>query len=134
MRLWHVAAVLAGFALIYVILAQQLGMMFALIALAALVVAIVEVFRNAVGMGLTNLDHALMKIPVIGPIYERYFRKETYHRQDTRLVYLKMVPDIVKNLAEEISGAKGIKLTDQYETAPVFGELYQRVPTKDKEP
>jgi hypothetical protein len=75
-----------------------------------------------------------MKIPVVGPIYENWFRKETYYRQDTRLAYLNIVPAIIKHVAEDMSGAKGIKLVEQYERAPIFGELYKRVPPRKAEP
>ena len=45
---------------------------------------------------LLDLDtRKLMKIPVVGPIYENWFRKETYYRQDTRLVYLKLLPELI---------------------------------------
>jgi hypothetical protein len=73
-----------------------------------------------------------MKIPVVGPIYENIFRKDTYYRQDARLVYLKIVPDIVKELAEEVTGAKGIKLVKQFESAPILGELYKPIPPKSE--
>lgn len=134
LRPWHIAVAFIFFVVVYSLLVRLLGVMFANIALVALLIAIAEVFRNAVGLGLADLDNALMKIPVVGPIYENWFRKETYYRQDTRLVYLKMVPAIVKEVAEEMTAANGVKLTDQFETAPIFGELYRRVPPKDKKP
>ena len=111
-----------------------LGLEFAGFAFIALLVAIVETFRNAVLLGLSDLDNMLMKIPAIGPIYERWFRKETYYREDTRLVYLKLVPEIIKQVADDMTGAKGIKLVQQYERAPIFGELYKRVPPRKAEP
>ena len=85
-------------------------------------------------MGLKDLDASLIKTPVIGPIYEVWFRKETYYRYDTRLAYLNIVSAIVKEVASEMSGEKGIKLTESYELAPIFGELYKRVPPKPKTP
>ena len=134
LRLWHLAAALLFFGGVYSLLVRELGMMFANIAMVALLIAIAETFRNAVGMGLADLDNALMKIPVVGPIYENWFRKETYYRQDTRLVYLKIVPEIIKNVADDMTGAKGIKLMQSYERAPIFGELYKRVPPREKTP
>jgi hypothetical protein len=132
LRLWHIAVAFVFFAGVYSLLVRELGMMFANIAMVALLIAIAETFRNAVGLGLADLDNALMKIPVVGPIYENWFRKETYYRQDTRLVYLKIVPEIIKNVADNMTGAKGIKLVQQYERAPIFGELYKRIPPKEK--
>ena len=102
--------------------------------MAGLLIAIFETFRNAAGMGLNDVDNALMKIPVVSPIYENWFRKETYYRQDARLAFLAMVPEIVKKAAEEVTGAKGIKLTRQYERTPILGELYKPVPVQQKPP
>ena len=134
LRLWHLAVAFVFFSVVYSLLVKALGEMFANIAMVALLIAIAEVFRNAVGMGLADLDNALMKIPVVGPIYENWFRKETYYRQDTRLAFLNVVPAIIKNVAEDMSGAKGIKLVEQYELAPIFGELYKRVPPRKTGP
>ena len=133
-RLWHIAAALALFYLVFSLLLKYLGLLFAGIALLALLIAIVETFRNAVALGLADLDNALMKIPVVGPIYENWFRKETYYRQDARLAYLNIVPGIIKGVAEEVTGAKGTKLVRQYERAPIFGDLYKPVPPRKAEP
>ncbi|HTR42519.1 MAG TPA: hypothetical protein VMH87_12975, partial [Pseudomonadales bacterium] len=67
-------------------------------------------------------------------IYENWFRKETYYRLDARLAYLNIVPAIIKAIAEEFTGAKGIKLVRQYERAPIFGDLYKPVPPRKPEP
>lgn len=133
LRLWHLAAAVAFFWVVYVLLLNLLGFVYAGIALVTLLIAIAEMFRNAVSLGLNDLDNALMKIPVFGPIYENWFRKETYYREDARLAYLNIVPAIVKHVAEDITGTKGIKLTQQYERAPIFGELYKPVPPRDKD-
>jgi hypothetical protein len=132
LRLWHLFAVFIFLNIVCSLLVRFLGLEFAVFAFIALLVAIVETFRNAVLLGLSDLDNALMKIPAIGPIYERWFRKETYYREDTRLVYLKLVPEIIKQVADDMTGAKGI--VQQYERAPIFGELYKRVSPRKAEP
>ena len=79
-------------------------------------------------MKLGDLDATLLKIPVVSPIYEKWFRvKDTYYREDTRMVYLDLVPKLVQMLAEEVTAAKGVKLVRQYQRAPVLGELYKPV-------
>jgi len=90
-------------------------------------IVLIYVLRNAVAMGLNDLDAALIKSPVFGAVYEVFFRKETYYRHDTRLMYLSIVPAIVKKVADDFTGAKGIKLVRQYETSPILGELYKPV-------
>ena len=127
-RLWHILAAALFFGVIYRLLSWHLGWLYAVIVLLALLLAILATFRNAAGF--PDLDALLMKIPALGPIYEYWFRKETYYREDTRLLYLKLVPDIVKQIAGEMTGEKGIKLTQQYERAPILGELYKPVVPK----
>jgi len=92
--------------------------------LAALVGAI-YLMRNALALGLKDLDASLIKTPIIGPIYEAWFRRETYYRQDTRLMYCDTVNAVVKAKVEEVTGAKGIKLVKFNEYSPILGELYK---------
>jgi hypothetical protein len=99
-------------------------MLYPFVLLAALVAAI-YVMRNAVSMGLKDLDASLIKTPVIGPIYEAWFRKETYYRVDTRLMYCDTVNAVVKAKVEETTGAKGIKLIRYMENCPILSELYK---------
>lgn len=124
-QLWHVLTALGFLTGLYFLLAYYLGMIFAVIAVGGLVIAVAQVFRNTLAMKLADLDAALIKTPVIGPIYEKYFRVDSYYRQDTRLVYLEIVPKLVQTLAEEMTAAKGVKLVRQYERAPILGELYK---------
>ena len=91
----------------------------------ALIILAIYMMRNAVSLGFKDLDATLVKSPVIGPIYERFFRKETYYRQDTRLMYLDTVNAVVKEKVEETTGAKGIKLVRFNEHSPIIGELYK---------
>ena len=98
------------------------------LALTLLYGLILHTLRNAVALGLQDLDSSLIKLPVIGSLYERLLRKETYYRIDSRLCYLEVVPTLVKKLAEGTTAAKGVKLVRQYELAPVLGELYRPSP------
>jgi hypothetical protein len=54
------------------------GLMLYPFLLLAVFVATIYVMRNVVAMGLKDLDASLIKTPIIGPIYEAWFRKETY--------------------------------------------------------
>jgi hypothetical protein len=92
-----------------------------------LLILTVYALRNAVSAGLKDLDAVLIKSPVLGPIYENWFRKETYYRQDTRLMYLDTVNAVVKAKVEETTGAKGIKLVRFMEHSPILSELYKPV-------
>jgi hypothetical protein len=126
-KLWHVLVIVGFFALVFFPLAKLLGASLATIAVMGLVLAIAQIFRNAIALGLSDLDAALLKTPAIGPVYERVFRKETYYREDARLTYLEIVPKLIERLIDDITAAKGVKLVRRYERSPIFGELYKPV-------
>jgi hypothetical protein len=81
---------------------------------------------NALRMGLTRLDGLLMRTPVIGPIYETWFRRSTtYFQHDTRVVFLKLMDDLLKEAVDEETSAKGIKLLESFEHQPLFHGFYE---------
>lgn len=132
-RLWHILAAVGFFCVVGALLTMLLGVTFAAIALTALLFALAGVFRNASASAFSDLDSLLLKIPVVSTIYEDWFREDTYYRLDTRTLYLKTIPGMIQELAEEVTGEKGIKLAKQYESAPVLGDLYQPLlPRKPK--
>jgi hypothetical protein len=133
-RLWHIVAALVLFTIAGALLVKPLGITFAAVAMIALVFALAGVLRNAATSALSDLDALLLKIPVVATIYEDWFRADTYYRHDTRLVYLQRIPEIVKELAEEITAAKGARLEQQYQMSPILDELYKRVPPRKAEP
>lgn len=113
---------------------QIINFVYSGIILLFLVLLTVLAFRNVVALGLKDMDAMLLKIPAIGTIYERFFRKETYYRHDTRLMFLDTIPFVVQELAERFTGAKGIKLVRQYMRAPILGDLYKMLPPPQPQP
>jgi hypothetical protein len=129
-RLWHILAALAFFGLVGDLLVKPLGLWFASVAMVALMFALAGVMRNAATSAFADLDALLLKIPAVATIYEDWFRAETYYREDTRLFYLKQIPEVIKAVADEFMAAKGVKLEEQYQYPPIFGELYKPLPRK----
>ena len=130
-RLWHILAMLLFFTFLAGALLKPLGIIFTCIAIVALMFALAGVLRNAAAAAFSDLDAVLLKIPVLATIYEDWFRADTYWRVDTRMVYLQRLPALVKELADEITAAKGAKLVKQYQSAPILGELCKPVPSTE---
>jgi hypothetical protein len=128
-RLWHIIAALAFFSIVGGLLVKPLGIVFAAVAMVALMFALAAVLGNA---ATSDLDTLLLKIPVVATIYEDWFRAETYFREDTRLIYLQQIPAFIQELAEDITAAKGARLEQQYQLPPILGDLYKRVPPHSK--
>ena len=133
-RLWHIVAALVFFNIAFGLLVIPLGIMFAAIAMVALMFALAGVLRNAAASPFSDLDTVLLKIPGVSTIYEDWFRADTYYRTDTRLFYLQRIPALIKELAEEITASKGARLEEQYQLPPILGELYKRVPPRKAGP
>jgi hypothetical protein len=95
---------------------------------------LIFLLRNAVAMGMSDLDATLLKLPVVGPVYGAFFRKETYYRADTRFMYLETVDAIVKAKVEKATSAKGIQLLSIKQHAPLMDDLYKPVTLPPKPP
>lgn len=122
-RLWHILATIFFFGSVNFLLLKPLGVMYAAIATVALGFALVGVLRNAAAEGGSDLDTLLLKLPVISTIYEDWFRVETYYRQDTRNLYLQLLPQFIQSLAEETCAAKGFKLESHTKPTPPVSDL-----------
>lgn len=134
-RLWQLLVVVVATLMLVALAFKCLGLILAPVILLAGFIFLIYTLRNAVAMGLKDLDATLIKSPVVGPIYENWFRKETYYRQDTRLMYRDTVNEVVKAKVEETTGAKGIKLIKFNDYSPILGELYKPTSvTLPKEP
>jgi hypothetical protein len=125
-RLWHILAAILIFGVVGIALQNLLGTIFAVIATIALIFALAGVMRNAAAAAVLDFDAFLLRIPIISTIYEDWFREETYYRYDTRLMFLKHIPELVREVAEDITAAKGVKLHDEFKRAPIYGKLYKR--------
>lgn len=132
-RLWHIVATFTFFGLAWNLLWRPLGITFGSIAQGTLVFACALVLRNAAASAVGDMDTFILKIPIVATIYEDWFRADTYWRDDARMVYLQRIPGLIREMAEEITAAKGAKLVKQYNRSPIFGELYKPVPPTQKE-
>lgn len=126
-RLWHILAALLFFGVVGALLIKPLGFLFTVLATVTLMFALAGVMRNVSSAAFADLDALLLNIPGLSTLYEAWFRADTYFRTDTRAIYIKKIPEMVKAIAEEITAAKGGKLVQQYRFAPIFGELYKPV-------
>lgn len=78
--------------------------------------------------GLAWLDDLLLALPVIGPIYYHFFRIQTAYRRDTALVYLQAVERIFRRQVDELTLARGVKLSRTFDCDNVLGGAYEERP------
>jgi hypothetical protein len=124
-RLWQLFVVIVGIFVATMLTLRFAGLILGGLLLLSALVFLIYMLRNAVAMGLNDLDAMLIKSPVVGPIYENWFRRETYYRLDTRIMYCDTVNAVVKAKVEETTGSKGIKLIRYMENCPMLSEIYK---------
>ena len=134
LKLWQLAAVFVLSLVLLWALVSWLGLFWGFVVLLAGSATAIYVMRNAVALGLQDLDKVLIQSPLIGSVYEVWFRKPTYHRVDSQLCYIQVVNTLVKQLAEDTTAEKGVKLVNQFELAPMLGDLYQPAEPTPRQP
>ena len=97
---------------------QLFGFLTGNIMFGATILGIILAMVCAVPFGFHDMDAALMQMPVIGPFYEVFFRKDTYYRQDTRAAYMTIVNSIVRARVEEVARARGVESVQFFEQPP----------------
>jgi hypothetical protein len=127
-RLWHLLAVFFALGMVNEVLTRLLGAGYATLATLGLLVAIGAVMRNVTVGGGSDLDAWLLKLPVLGTIYEEWFRVDTYYREDTRNLFLQLFPQFIHGMAEDACAAKGFKLVPYLQPLPPVLDLNKPVP------
>lgn len=105
MYLWEILlalATLGSFTLIYL---TSFGMILGGVVLLATLIAVAALMMNAGSW--PGLDDFLLNLPVAGGLYEIFFRRETYHRQDSRRMFIDVVTNLVRGKVEEDARTRG---------------------------
>jgi hypothetical protein len=109
LRLWEFVLISLGLLGLLWLYIRSFGLIGGGIAIATSSIALI--FFLSYAPRVHGLDDALLQLPVIGGMYE-LFRKETYYRHDTQLMYLDIVPRIVHHQIEEFTRAAGVKAVE----------------------
>lgn len=116
-------ALLAG---IGYVLWTTLGWVWAAIVLSGLATFVWSFMRLSLQQEMVALQDALPEIPLIGPLYESWFRPETYYRQDLNECYRTAVEKTVKQTLGEVLSQSGLKALAPAEAAPAIAALHQK--------
>lgn len=85
------------------------GLFWGSVVFVATIVGLVFLLKGVVPLGLYDLDHRIMRLPVIGPFYEIFLRPNTYYREDARIMYCDLVNQVVRGKVEEFAGRQEAK-------------------------
>ena len=117
-RLWEVLALLLGLGAFWFSYVQLFGFLTGNIMFGATMIGMILAMVCAVPFGFHDMDAALMQMPVVGPFYEVFFRKDTYYRQDTRAAYTTIVNSIVRARVQEVARARGVEDVQFFDQPP----------------
>lgn len=137
LRVWELLVFLVVLGMVAGFYTSLFGRTLGLTIFGASLLGMFLLMRNLVLEGLHDVDLALIQLPVVGSIYETYFRRDSYYRQDTRSAYVSIVDVIltakVNQLIEE-NGANLVAYDDQTpEVQPTFLERMMMLFRKLKE-
>ena len=74
--------------------------------------------RNSLALGLYGMDDFLLRMPVFGIVYEVLLRKETYYREDSRVMFMDLVRALIEARTDEFTSAKGFEQKPFVDAAP----------------
>lgn len=106
LRAWELLLFLLGIGSFFALYWQLYGLMVGGIVFGSSLLFLLVVFLTA--RNWSGLDEALLYMPVIGALYERFARPESYHRQDQRLMFGDLVNTIIRLKVVEFCMAGGI--------------------------
>lgn len=97
-----------------------IGGFFTLLCMPLLIVLLVLIIRqNPVG-----IEDTILEIPVIGPLYERFFCPPTYYKIDTALMFQSAVHNAVLEVMDAITKENGLRVLSEAERKPIMREFY----------
>jgi hypothetical protein len=80
-------------------------------------------FANFMAAQQEGWDNALVAMPLLGRLYEKFFRPETYYRQDSRLMYQETIHRAVMAVVDQLSAAKGLRVLTEAERKPIMKDF-----------
>ena len=126
LRVWELLVLLGILTGIYALYWSAFGYLWGSATFTASILGTLYLLNSLVAMELYNLDAVLIKLPVIGTVYELFLRSNSYYREDTRLMYTDTVNRVIREKVEEFAGQEGVtkvefKEVEQPMGAGVFG-------------
>jgi hypothetical protein len=111
-RFWELIVMLGALYGLFMAYFLAFGTFWGITVFAVTILGLVYLFNGVVPMGLGQLDSKLVRFPVIGPFYEIFIRRNTYFRQDTRLMYCNIVDQIVRAKVHEFAAVEEVTKVD----------------------
>lgn len=117
------AGLIVGLIILTSVLAKVVGVLLAVLLLPLLGPALLLVFAQRVASQTAGWDDALVAMPLIGGLYQRWSSPETYYTIDTTLMFQSSVQAAVNEVVDDLTRSAGIPLMSEFERKPILREL-----------
>jgi hypothetical protein len=77
-------------------------------------------------MGNPDADDFILQLPLIGPLYERFFHPVTYYRIDTSQMFQQAVQEAVMGVVDQVTAAGGIRALTELERKPMMRDFFKK--------
>lgn len=104
--------------LVFLILIMLLGVTKGLLLFLVLAGAAFFGVHSAVADGSLAVEDSILAVPVVGPLYQRYFRPVTYYSIDSQIMFQDVVHGAVLKVIEGLLSAKGARALSPEQTKP----------------
>ena len=81
------------------------------------------VYRAATKALDMDADDPILAVPLLGPLYERFFRPLTYYRIDTMLMFQSAMHSAVTEVIDGLTTAKGLRALTDEEKKPIMRDF-----------
>ncbi len=83
------------------------------------IIGVFTLLANAMRAGTVPGEDLILAMPVLGPLYERFFAPATYYAADTARTYQESVHRAVIGVIEELRRAQGLRALAPKDTRPI---------------
>ena len=85
--------------------------------------AIWSIMRCAALPRYERLASVLERIPIVGRIFERFFRPDTYYREDSKQMYQKVFDAVINETIDAVATPRGIR-QNETNRSPTVDRLF----------
>jgi len=125
---WVTALIGLAFLVLMVsfLLIKKIGLMYGLMLGAVLLPLLLVVICMLIRSGTIPIDRSMDDTPIIGPIYARFFRSNTYYQIDTALMFQESIRLAVLEAIDLMTKAGGLRALSESERKPILSDLFKR--------
>lgn len=128
LMVWELLLVLAFIAIIILGYVLLFGVFWGGVIIGTTLLGIGVLLHHSQSFGFYGLDDFLMRVPVFGIVYEALLRQgNNYYRDDTRLMYMTLVRDIIEDHVREATAEKGFKQSSFEDATPDIHRLLAKL-------